>query len=279
MIAAKTAVLLLSIVGLLCAWGYFRRVRINRPPLGTFGLGDVAMLLIAVVVVPFLYLIVPVVVASILLGVGALSVLALALEPVIPIAGARWAVIVVVLAGNVFLTTLGSFDAWIHFVANDVVLLLIVIGTSNLWAQSGLRARDAAVLGAGLALYDFVFTAVLPTTNDLIARLADLPFAPIVGWPTGTDQQWVAIGLGDLLLAAVFPLVMRKAFGRVAGLAALAINVGVIVVLMLVPLSGTFPVMVIIGPLMVVQFFVWTQRRGHERTTWQYLLAEPLPSG
>ena len=61
MIAAKEAVLLLSIVGLLCAWGYFRRFRISRPPLGTFGLGDVAMLLVAVVVVPFLYLIVPVV--------------------------------------------------------------------------------------------------------------------------------------------------------------------------------------------------------------------------
>jgi hypothetical protein len=43
-----------------------------------------------------------------------------------------------------------------------------------------LRARDAAVLGAGLAAYDFVFTALLPTTDDLIRRLADLPFAPIV---------------------------------------------------------------------------------------------------
>jgi hypothetical protein len=38
-------------------------------------------------------------------------------------------------------------------------------------------------------------------------------------WPSGANQ-WLSGGLGDLLLAAVFPLVMRKAFGRTARLPA-----------------------------------------------------------
>jgi predicted component of type VI protein secretion system len=36
----------------------------------------------------------------------------------------------------------------------------------------------------------------------------------------------LSIGLGDLLLMTVFPLVMRKAYGRPAGIAAIAIGLG-----------------------------------------------------
>ena len=44
---------------------------------------------------------------------------------------------------------------------------------------------------------------------------------------------------------------------------------------MLVPLEETFPVMVVLGPLMVVQYAFWRWKRGAERTTRQYLQAEP----
>ena len=37
----------------------------------------------------------------------------------------------------------------------------------------------------------------------------------------------------------------------------------------------TFPVMVVLGPLMVAQYLTWIWQRGTERTTWQYLQAEP----
>jgi hypothetical protein len=68
--------------------------------------------------------------------------------------------------------------------------------------------------------YDFVFTSLLPLMTDLFTRVGDLPFAPLVGWPIG-DGRWIAIGLGDLSMAAAFHLVMRKAFRRAAGLVAL----------------------------------------------------------
>jgi len=37
----------------------------------------------------------------------------------------------------------------------------------------------------------------------------------------------------------------------------------------------TVPAMVAFGPLMVAQYLFWARRLGAERTTWQYLQAEP----
>lgn len=88
----------------------------------------------------------------------------------------------------------------------------------------------------------------------------------------------MAIGLGDLLLAAVYPLALRKAFGRTAGLTGLVVALIVVGGLLAMPLAGTFPVMVVLGPLMVLQYAWWIRRRGAERTTWQYLQAEPRPT-
>jgi hypothetical protein len=141
-----------------------------------------------------------------------------------------------------------------------------------------MRARDAATLGAALAVYDVVATSWLPLMGDLMARVAGLPFAPLVAWPAGPDGLWIGLGLGDLLLVTVFPLVLRKAYGRPAGLAALGLGLGGIAGVMVLAGLGAielFPVMVVLGPLMVLQHAWWSGRRGRERTTWQYLRAEP----
>jgi hypothetical protein len=57
-----------------------------------------------------------------------------------------------------------------------------------------MKARDAAVLGAALMVDDFVATSVFSLMNDLIVRLAGLPFAPQLAWWTG-DNQWLGAGL------------------------------------------------------------------------------------
>ena len=76
----------------------------------------------------------------------------------------------------------------------------------------------------------------------------------------------------DLLLAAVFPLVTRKAFGRTAGLLALGLGLvtltGMLVLLDLRLVQITLPAMVALGPL--TQYLVWQRRLGVERTTLQY---------
>jgi len=86
--------------------------------------------------------------------------------------------------------------------------------------------------------------------------------------------------LGDLLLATVGPLVFRKAFGKTAGTAALVIALAALAVVMILPLTGwlrgAFPVMVVLGPLLVVQYGYWLRVTGQERTTAAYLAADPL---
>jgi hypothetical protein len=42
-------------------------------------------------------------------------------------------------------------------------------------------------------------------------------------------------------------------------------------------LPGTFPVMVVLGPLLVAQYLIWIRVSGQERTTAQYLGEDPLP--
>ena len=164
------------------------------------------------------------------------------------------------------------------FLVNNSVLVLAVAGVTSLWAQSGIKARDVAVLGGALAAYDLIATSLLPLMTDLISRLASIPLAPVVSWGVGPER--LLIGLGDLLLATVFPLAMRKAFGRSAGIAAMAINLGAIAAtlafLQLAKVEVGVPLMTGLGPLMVVQYAYWVLRRGPERTTWEYLRTEPL---
>jgi hypothetical protein len=154
------------------------------------------------------------------------------------------------------------------------------MGLSNLWAQSGMKARHVALLAGVLAVYDLIATSLLPVTTDLVSRLAGMPFSPMVVWGTGHDR--LGIGLGDLLLATVFPLVMRKAFGRKAGLVALAVALGTLgALLTLLELRGvpaTLPAMTPLGPLMVLKYVYWVHRRGPERTIGEYLQAEPVRS-
>jgi hypothetical protein len=51
-------------------------------------------------------------------------------------------------------------------------------------------------------------------------------------------------------------------------------TIGVVLVLPLLGLRGAFPVMVILGPLLVGQYAVWLRHQGPERTTAAYLAAE-----
>jgi hypothetical protein len=248
----------------------------------------VALLLGAVVLAPLLYLALPRWAAAGLLGLGVLGALLVVLEPVLGAGPGPRGARLVRLAGPGALALLAADVAAalvpgapaVGLAVNNAVLVLAVVGVANLWAQSGLKARDAALLAGALALYDVVATAWLPLTDALLGRLAGLPLAPLVAWP-GDPRGGLAIGLGDLLLATVGPLALRKAFGRPAGLTAAALAVATLAALLalldLGLVRATIPAMVALGPLTVAQYLGW-RRRGRERTTREYLQAEPLAS-
>jgi len=258
---------------------YFRRCRMSRPPIGVFNLADVASMLVAIILLPLLYLALPARIVGAILFVGTTSLLYFTWEAVLKARWAVWAAALVMAVADVAAAwRYGTGSPEFHAV-NNVVLVVAIVGVTNLWAQSGMKARDATILGAALIAYDFVATSLLPTTTDLFTRLAGMPFAPVVAWGDADEGVWAAIGMGDLLLATVFPLVMRKAYGRTAGAVAMALALGAIGALFVVGRLGliveTFPVMIVLGPLMVVQYAYWRRRLGAERTTWQYLEAEP----
>ena len=118
-----------------------------------------------------------------------------------------------------------------------------------------------------MAIYDFIATSWLPLMTDLVLRLAQFLFAP---WWPGEDGDGPPLGLGlaDLLVATVFPLTMGKAFGHMAGVAALVATLLVIGILLAVPLP-VLPAIVPLGPLMLLQYGFWRRRKGSERTTQQ----------
>jgi hypothetical protein len=265
------------LAGLVLAWGYFRRAAITRPPIGVMGLGDVAFMLVAIVVTPLLYLALPAVLVAGLLALGSGSVVYFLLEPLVRARWAVWLIIAVLLGADVAAVLRFGPTSTVYFGVNNLVVVLTAVGVANLWAQTGLKARDAALLAVLLIGYDVVASTQLPLMGELIGRLGGLPFAPLLAWPLGDGERWLALGLGDLIMAAVAPLVLRKAFGRPAGLVGLALAalaIGAVLALPVERISATFPVMVLLGPLLALQYGYW-RRRGPERTTWQYLQAEP----
>lgn len=275
---ATVAVMLLASVAVLSSWLYFRRWEVTRPPLGTVNLGDVAFTLVCVIMLPMFYLWFPGWLVGSLLVVITLSALWLVIEPITTMLMIRWSVAGGLVAADVTLAWTAGTTSIPFLLVNDVVVLMIVVGISNLWAQGGLRARNMAILAGAIAIYDLLATGFLPITTDMIDRLSGMPFLPMAVWPFGSALV-VGIGLGDLLLASVGPLVMRKAFGRGAGLAALAVALGCIAGVLLVAqweaFPETFPTMVVLGPVMVLQYGLWSHRSGKERTYAQYLADDP----
>jgi hypothetical protein len=262
-----------TLLGLL----YFRRYALARPPIGIINLWDVVIMIGGIMLVPYLYLTLPLGLVMVFIGVVFISILYFTLEPILRL---RWLIgftTLVLASADIGIAMQFGVNSKPFLFINNIALVIGVVGITNLWAQSGMKARDVAALATALAMYDFIFTSQLTLMSDLFTRLSGLPFAPMLAWPVG-DGQWLALGFGDLLLAVAFPLVMRKAFSRSAAIAAITINLAALGSLFVLPVFGllheTFPVMVLLGPLMAAQYLYWTRRQPTERTTWQYREAE-----
>ncbi|MEV0316959.1 hypothetical protein ACIBKX_31990 [Streptomyces sp. NPDC050658] len=268
-----------ALVAAFGSWWYFRRQRINRPPFGVVNLGDVTMAMTGLVLIPLLYMALPLAVVVVLLAFLTLGALQVTLEPVI---GRRllWPVVLTLIAADVVLGLTVGVRSDAFLLINNTIMLIVVIGVANLWAQSGLKAAHAAVFAAVFTFYDALATWQFNVMFELIVKLTKLPLFPLVGWGLTEVRDSFLIGLGDLLLVSLFPLVMRKAYGRKAALCALLTGLAttalVLVLIAEDTIGHTIPVMVFLGPVIVAQYLYWRLTRGVERPTRQYLRAEPL---
>jgi hypothetical protein len=162
---AFTVVFGCATLALILAWRYFRHCRVTRPTIGVLTRSDVAIMLGAIVVIPYLYLVLPLWLVAGLLGMGYLSILYTLAEPVLRARGLIWLAVLTLLEADVGAAHLFGLGSRPFFAINNVLLIAVVVGVTNIWAQSGIKARDVAVLGAALALYDVLATSAA-AAND-----------------------------------------------------------------------------------------------------------------
>jgi hypothetical protein len=256
---------------------YLRRVRLDRPAIGTFNGVDIVVVFGFIVALPLLYLVLPLTPLLVVLGLTFTSALVLGLRPLIG-TGATWLVVGTVIAANVWMgrTMLGTVVGWqLFWVENDLLVLVAAVTTANLYVQGGMRLRHVAWFGLVLAGYDAVFTFVWPVTNTLAQRFIGWPFDPSVGFRVGIYNA--TIGLGDLLIYGLFVIAGLKAYGPRAarGAAVIAVLCGAVVPALLPVLTDVFidartdvivPAQAAFGPAAFL-YYRWLRRTyGAERT-------------
>jgi hypothetical protein len=250
---------------------YLRHVVATRPPVGVFNRSDVAALLVGVVVMPFAYLALPTRVAVPVFGLVLVAIVAVTLGPVLGHSGLAWLVAVALGAADLVLAAVSGARSPAQLTVNAVLLCIAIVGIANVWVQSGMRGRHLIVVAVALTLYDTVATALFPVTFNLFTHLGAGPFAPFLAWWAG--EHGVIIGLGDLLMATLFVIVVEKGYGRRAAMVAfaiVAITVGIMAALAVTDtVRGVAPSMWVLGPV-IVAYTAYLTRRRAERTVAQY---------
>lgn len=204
---------------------YFRHVRQERPPVGTFNGRDIAILLALIIALPFLYAALP--------GWAITCVLALTFAAALSI-GYRlvwgavpvWLGIGVLVGANIWTshTMMGTTTGWeLWWVELDILVALGAIAVANLYVQGGMKLKHVAWFGLTLALYDAGSTLVVNVTAVLVEDFIGHPLDPTFGIRGGVNNY--GIGIGDLLFYALFVVASYKAYGKAAARLAFGVMV------------------------------------------------------
>jgi hypothetical protein len=291
LIVAVTATLITNLLALL----YLRRVRLERPPIGTFNGRDIAVLSSFIVTLPLLYVVLPQWALTGFLILTFTASLSIGYRPLLS-PTALWLGIGLLIGLNIWMirTLLGTVLGWqIYWVENSVIVVLGAVAVANLYAQGGMRLRHVAWFALGLAVYDVVFTLKWPVTNKLAERFLGFPLDPSVAFRMGVYNA--SIGIGDLLVYALFVLVSYKAYGKVASSIAMAITVvfGATLPALAPLVTRAFidartdlivPAQTIFGPVAFLCYLWMRHRWGPERTVAQFYrderttVPEPVPA-
>jgi hypothetical protein len=263
---------------------YFRRVRMERPPVGTFNARDVVILLIIIGILPFIYGWLPLTLVTCLLTLTFGSALFIGYRPLLGRAW-TWLAIGLLFGFNIWSSNhiMGTLPGWqLWFTEQAIVVVLGAITVCNLYIQGGMKLRHVAWVALGLACYDTIFAAYYPLTGRLIARYLTHPFTPLLGIRFGFVDY--AVGLGDLLVYSLFFVAAYKAYGAWAA----TIAAGVIVVMggfatAYIPflfnftnanLDNLVPAQSLFGPAAFVTYLWMRRHYGRERTMAEYLASQ-----
>jgi len=266
------------------ALAYFRRVRMDRPPVGTFNARDVVILLVFIGILPFVYGWLPDPLVTCLLAVTFASALYIGYRPLLGSAGI-WLGIGLLFGFNIWSShhVLGTIPGWqLWYSEQSIMVALSAIAVCNLYLQGGMKLRHVAWLSLGLAGYDILFASYYPLTGRLIARYITHPLTPVVGMRFGGVDY--AVGLGDLLVYSLFFVAAYKAYGAQAARIAAAVIVvmggfATAFIPFLFNLSNAnldilIPAQSLFGPVAFLTYLWMKRHYGRERTMAEYLASQ-----
>jgi hypothetical protein len=270
----------------ICALQYLRRLRLERPAIGVFNGRDIAILVTFLAILPEIYQHLPRWAVTCLLTITFAASLSIGYRPLLK-PGPLWLGVGVLLGANIWLarTMLGTVFGWQLFWAEgDIIMLLGAVAVANLYVQGGMQLRHVGWFALILAVYDSVFTTFLPLTNALVQDFLGYPLDPSMGFRLGLYNA--AVGLGDLLIYALFMTAAYKAYGRQAALVALALILVFGAVLpSLAPLFINYvdprsdiviPVQTWFGPVAFLGYLWMKRRYGTERTIQEFLASDDV---
>ncbi len=267
---------------------YLRRVRLERPAIGAFNGRDIAILFGFIVGLPLLYVVLPLLPLLILLGITFASALSIGLRPLLS-ASSTWLVVGLLIGVNIWMTRtiLGTVTGWqIFWLENSVVVIIAAVTVANLYVQGGMRMKHVAWFGLILAAYDAVFTFKWPVTNELAQRFLGWPLDPAIGFRLNIFNA--SLGLGDILVYALFVIVAYKSYGPSAAKTAMIIAVlfGAITpalapllfrVLIDARTDLLVPAQAAFGPAAFLFYLRLQHKHGRERTTAEFLASADVP--
>lgn len=284
LVLAVAAAVLTCLLALL----YLRRVRLARPPIGTFNRRDIAILFVFLTGLPFLYVVFPQELLTGFLILTFSSALAIGYRPLFR-ASTLWLIIGLLVGVNIWMarTILGTVVGWqIYWLETDILVVAAAVAVSNLYVQGGMRLVHVAWFGVILAGYDAVFTLVWPITNELAERFLGYPLDPSFGFRENIFNA--SLGIGDLLVYCLFVIAAYKAYGWVGAKLGLAITVvfGAVIpalapllfsVLIDARTDLVVPAQTAFGPAAYLSYRWLRRKYGPERTMKQFLASADVP--
>lgn len=274
---ALAAVILVSLGALL----YFRKVRQDRPPVGTFNGRDIVILLALIVVLPFLYAVMPGWLITCFLGLTFIAALSIGYQSVVG-PGWVWLGIGLLVGANLWTSAnlMGTTIGWqVWWIELDTLVVLAAIAVSNLYVQGGMKLKHVAWFGLALAIYDVCSTLVVNVTAVLVEDFIGHPLDPTFGFRFGVNNY--GIGVGDLLFYALFVVASYKAYGKVAARVAFVVMIFFgAAAPSLFPLVHNLidfrndvlvPSQVFFAPAAFICYLWMRHRYGRERTMAEYL--------
>jgi hypothetical protein len=266
---------------------YLRRVRLERPAIGTFNIRDIRVLFTFIIFLPLLYVLLPHWALTTFLCITFASALSIGLRPLLGSA-ALWITVGTLLGANLWLnrTMLGTVFGWqLTWLEGDVIVLLAAMAVSNLYVQGGMKFKHVAWFALILAGYDVLFTTVLPVNSHLAEEFLGWPLDPSFGMRYGLYNA--TLGIGDLLVYSLFLIAAFKAYGRVAGRIAMGLVLvfgafGVSVLPLVLDGFVTartdvaIPAQTVFGPVAFITYLLMRRHYGKERTMQEFLASSDV---